>query len=197
MRSIFWRASISERVDSATRKHLVIEAMRRAYRDRAVYLGDPDFVKMPIAAAHQSRLCGGPALQHSPRQGDAERHACRESKQHRWACRPRISRSSMPPAIAWRGRSPSICFSAPATWCRTPACCSTTPWMISRSNPDAECVRLGGQRRERHRAEQASPVEHDAELRRNAERLDDHRHARRQLHHQHGALGDARLPRTA
>jgi gamma-glutamyltranspeptidase/glutathione hydrolase len=37
------------RVDSATRKHLIIEAMRRAYRDRALYLGDPDFVKMPLA----------------------------------------------------------------------------------------------------------------------------------------------------
>jgi gamma-glutamyltranspeptidase / glutathione hydrolase len=36
-------------VDSATRKHLIIEAMRRAYRDRALYLGDPDFVRMPIA----------------------------------------------------------------------------------------------------------------------------------------------------
>jgi gamma-glutamyltranspeptidase/glutathione hydrolase len=35
-------------LDSATRKHLVIEAMRRAYRDRALYLGDPDFVKMPL-----------------------------------------------------------------------------------------------------------------------------------------------------
>jgi gamma-glutamyltranspeptidase/glutathione hydrolase len=35
-------------VDSATRKHLVIEAMRRAYRDRAQYLGDPDFVSMPL-----------------------------------------------------------------------------------------------------------------------------------------------------
>lgn len=34
--------------DSATRKHLIIEAMRRAYRDRAVYLGDPDFIKMPL-----------------------------------------------------------------------------------------------------------------------------------------------------
>ncbi len=32
----------------AFRKHLMIEAMRRAYRDRAEYLGDPDFVKMPI-----------------------------------------------------------------------------------------------------------------------------------------------------
>ncbi len=37
------------RYDSATQKHLVIEAMRRAYRDRAIYLGDPDFVKMPLA----------------------------------------------------------------------------------------------------------------------------------------------------
>jgi gamma-glutamyltranspeptidase / glutathione hydrolase len=35
-------------VDSGTRKHLIIEAMRRAYRDRALYLGDPDFVAMPL-----------------------------------------------------------------------------------------------------------------------------------------------------
>ncbi len=33
---------------SATRKHWIIEAMRRAYRDRAIYLGDPDFVKVPL-----------------------------------------------------------------------------------------------------------------------------------------------------
>lgn len=32
-----------------TRTHLVIEAMRRAYRDRAEYLGDPDFVDVPVA----------------------------------------------------------------------------------------------------------------------------------------------------
>ncbi len=31
------------------RVHLTIEAMRRAYRDRAEYLGDPDHVQMPIA----------------------------------------------------------------------------------------------------------------------------------------------------
>jgi len=36
------------KVDSATRKHLIVEAMRRAFRDRAVYMGDPDFVKMPL-----------------------------------------------------------------------------------------------------------------------------------------------------
>ncbi|HEX4240933.1 MAG TPA: gamma-glutamyltransferase [Steroidobacteraceae bacterium] len=37
-----------KRWDSAVDKHLVIEAMRRAYRDRAIYLGDPDFIKMPL-----------------------------------------------------------------------------------------------------------------------------------------------------
>ena len=32
-----------------TRRHVVIEAMRRAYRDRAEYLGDPDHVDIPLA----------------------------------------------------------------------------------------------------------------------------------------------------
>lgn len=32
----------------ATRIHLIIEAMRRAYRDRAQYLGDPGFVEIPV-----------------------------------------------------------------------------------------------------------------------------------------------------
>jgi gamma-glutamyltranspeptidase/glutathione hydrolase len=36
------------KVDSAHRVHLIVEAMRRAYRDRAQYLGDPDYVKMPL-----------------------------------------------------------------------------------------------------------------------------------------------------
>jgi gamma-glutamyltranspeptidase/glutathione hydrolase len=35
-------------LEPAQRTHLIIEAMRRAYRDRADYLGDPDFVEMPI-----------------------------------------------------------------------------------------------------------------------------------------------------
>lgn len=36
-------------VDSVTRKHLIIEAMRRMHRDRAVYLGDPAFTDVPVA----------------------------------------------------------------------------------------------------------------------------------------------------
>ena len=36
------------KLDRVHRTHLIVEAMRRAYRDRAQYLGDPDFVKMPL-----------------------------------------------------------------------------------------------------------------------------------------------------
>ena len=34
-------------LDRATRTHLVVESMRRAFRDRTFYLGDPDFVQVP------------------------------------------------------------------------------------------------------------------------------------------------------
>jgi gamma-glutamyltranspeptidase/glutathione hydrolase len=36
-------------LDTATRTHVIIESMRRAYRDRAEYLGDSDFVEVPVA----------------------------------------------------------------------------------------------------------------------------------------------------
>lgn len=34
---------------AADRAHLLAEVMRRAYRDRAIYLGDPDFVEVPTS----------------------------------------------------------------------------------------------------------------------------------------------------
>ena len=36
-------------LNRSTQIHLTVESMRRAYRDRAEYLGDPDFVTIPIA----------------------------------------------------------------------------------------------------------------------------------------------------
>jgi gamma-glutamyltranspeptidase/glutathione hydrolase len=36
-------------LEGAQRKHYMVEAMRRAYRDRAIYLGDPDFVAIPLS----------------------------------------------------------------------------------------------------------------------------------------------------
>ena len=37
-----------EGMNKVQRIHLVIEAMRRAYRDRAVYLGDQDYIEVPV-----------------------------------------------------------------------------------------------------------------------------------------------------
>lgn len=37
-----------EALDEADRTHLLIESMRRAYRDRAEFLGDPDVVNIPV-----------------------------------------------------------------------------------------------------------------------------------------------------
>jgi len=37
-----------ESLTPVDRKHLIVESMRRAYRDRADYMGDPDFVEIPI-----------------------------------------------------------------------------------------------------------------------------------------------------
>jgi len=36
-----------ESLDEVTRKHLIVESLRRAYHDRALYLGDDDFVSVP------------------------------------------------------------------------------------------------------------------------------------------------------
>lgn len=37
-----------KRFAAADRVHVIVEAMRRAYHDRALYLGDPDFVTIPV-----------------------------------------------------------------------------------------------------------------------------------------------------
>jgi len=36
-----------DKMDETTRTHTIVEAMRRAYRDRAEFLGDPDFIDIP------------------------------------------------------------------------------------------------------------------------------------------------------
>lgn len=51
---------------SETQHHLIVEAMRRAYRDRAQYLGDPDFIFVPteklLSAEHCTELCRSVSL---------------------------------------------------------------------------------------------------------------------------------------
>ncbi len=46
-------------LDANTRRHLTIEALRRAYRDRAEYLGDPDFVQIPLELLLSSQYAAG------------------------------------------------------------------------------------------------------------------------------------------
>lgn len=41
------------------RVHLLAEAMRRAYRDRAIYLGDPDFVQVPVSMLTSADYAAG------------------------------------------------------------------------------------------------------------------------------------------
>lgn len=63
LEALGWTGCPGGRCDSATRAladHQVIEAMRRAYHDRALYLGDPDFVAIPqtylLSRAHAVTL---------------------------------------------------------------------------------------------------------------------------------------------
>lgn len=46
-------------LEPAQRTHLIVEAMRRAYRDRTIYLGDPDFVKVPVARLTSAEYAAG------------------------------------------------------------------------------------------------------------------------------------------
>ena len=47
-----------EAMSEPTRTHLIVEAMRRAYRDRAIYLGDPDFVRVPAFLTSKDYAAG-------------------------------------------------------------------------------------------------------------------------------------------
>ena len=69
-----------KQVDAAVRKHIIVEAMRRAYHDRALYLGDSDFIDMPVkrllnedyAAGLRSSLRSDKALPSAMLSGEIE-----------------------------------------------------------------------------------------------------------------------------
>lgn len=48
-----------DKLDRPHRLHTIIEAMRRAFRDHNEYLGDPDFVKMPLATLLSPQYAAG------------------------------------------------------------------------------------------------------------------------------------------
>ncbi|KGQ18539.1 Gamma-glutamyltranspeptidase [Lysobacter dokdonensis DS-58] len=47
------------KLDEAHRIHVAVESMRRAFRDRTIYLGDPDFVKVPVARLMDRNYAAG------------------------------------------------------------------------------------------------------------------------------------------
>ncbi len=53
-------------MSNVQRKHHIIEAMRRAFRDRSVFLGDPDFVDIPVARLLDRSYLEGLALTIDP-----------------------------------------------------------------------------------------------------------------------------------
>ena len=65
MLSILQHFDIND-MDEAARDHYIVEAMRRAYRDRAVFLGDPDFVDVPVNRLLQPDYIAGLALTIDP-----------------------------------------------------------------------------------------------------------------------------------
>src|SRR5207253_6612444 len=72
---------------SSERYHLTTEAMRRAFADRAEYMGDADFVKVPIAGlidkkyAAQLRNSINPERASNSEQVKAGKHATYESEE--------------------------------------------------------------------------------------------------------------------
>ena len=48
-----------QKLDAAHRTHLLVEAMRRAYRDRTIHLGDPDFTQVPVARLTSADYAAG------------------------------------------------------------------------------------------------------------------------------------------
>ena len=115
--------------------HDEIEAMKRAYADRAVFMGDPDTVKMPIAGLISKKYAASLA-RHDRRQVRRPRPTSSPaSRPNSRGKTPRISPSST--ATATRCPTPIRSTSPTASaWSPTaPACCSTTSSTISPPSP--------------------------------------------------------------
>lgn len=71
-----------DELDEASRTHVIIEAMRRAYRDRAEFLGDADFVTVPVerltSLEHAQQLRQSISLEQATSSADLKGQAGRQ-----------------------------------------------------------------------------------------------------------------------
>ena len=122
--------------ESAATLHLMIEAMKPAYADRAEFLGDPAFVKVPVAGLTSKRYAAElrKAIDPRARAAGADRSA-RHAGRLRGRQHHALSRWST--ATAMRSPTPtrSISATASASSPKAPASCSTTSSTISPPRP--------------------------------------------------------------
>ena len=84
---------------SAASLHLMIEAMKRAYADRAHYLGDPAFVSAPIATLIAKDYAARQRASIDPDRATPWQPTCsRRGRRRAKAATPRIFRWSIVPA---------------------------------------------------------------------------------------------------
>ena len=188
-------ATTSRKLDGATRKHVMIEAMRRAYRDRSIYLGDPAFTHGAGRAAPAARSTR-PAS--APRSGSTAR---RRARCCRRSCRPAaaaaIRRTS--PSSTRTGNRVAVTQSI-NTWYGSAFMAPGTGVVLNNEMDDftvkagvANWFELIGSNANsiapgKRMLSSMSPTFLESTARRG-----DPRYARRQPHHHHGAAGGARV----
>jgi gamma-glutamyltranspeptidase/glutathione hydrolase len=177
-----------DQFDRVGQVHLAVEAMRRAYRDRAEYLGDPDFVDIPVERLTHPLYAAGQRTSirmdratpsnllpgYLPKEGGADttHFSIIDADGNRVAGTQSIN--------SWFGSG----FMVPGTGVQQRD--GRLRHQARRRKP----VPARRRRRELRGAGQADAVEHDAHLRGVRSGRPDPRHPRRQPHHQHGAPGD-------
>ena len=117
--------------------HLMIEAMKLAYADRAQHLGDPDTVKVPVAASQLEELCQGAARRHRSRQGQAAHGTSSPAIRHR----SDGDNTTHYSVVDRFGNAVSNTYTLNLSYGnrpgrrQAPACCSTTSSTISPPSP--------------------------------------------------------------
>jgi gamma-glutamyltranspeptidase/glutathione hydrolase len=119
------------RLPQAERVHLIVESMRRAFRDRTFYLGDPDFVKIPVrtlmdpdyaaglrATIHPDKATPSDLLSGAPTPMEDEETT------HFSIIDAKGNRAAVTQTV-------NLLFGSGLVPCAT-GCCSTTRWTISR-----------------------------------------------------------------